>query len=536
MWRLFIAALFLSAFHAGALPTHSQSAMVTSAQRDATAAGVEILRAGGNAVDAAVATTLALSVTEPFSAGIGGGGFLLVYLHKNKKMLALDFRERAPLLATADMYARGASSTDGYLSVAVPGTIAGLREAHRAYGKLPWAKLFAPAIKLAKDGFEVDSRFVEVFKIRAPELKLHEASWQVFTKDGTPFEEGETLKQADLALTLELLSKDPQDFYRGSIGKALVALMKERGGIITEADLRAYKPAWLQPVCGSFMERKICSMPPPSAGGVLLLEMLNAVEAIGIDKLPWHTPQTIDTLAKVMKFAYKDRAELMGDPKFVEMPISKLISKAYAQEKVKEIQSAPKRESEETTHLNAVDRDGNVVALTFTVNLAFGSGVVVPKTGILLNNEMDDFVTSNAPNAFELVGGDANKIAPGKTPLSSMTPVIALKGDKFSFAVGAPGGSRITSAVFLTILNHLAYKMNVDDAISTGRFHHQWSPDEISVEEHALDPATIKALSNMNNKVTVRRPWVNANMIVASPTGGLDGAADRRGVGNAAGY
>jgi gamma-glutamyltranspeptidase/glutathione hydrolase len=512
-----------------ARPIHENRAMVTSAQQDATNAGVEILKAGGNAVDAAIATTLALSVTVPFSAGIGGGGFALVYLNDKKKMLALDFRERAPALATSNMYGPGKSSVDGHLAVAVPGTVAGLVEAHKQHGKLPWVRLFGPAIKLARDGFMVDSTFVERFKEREAELKKHEASWKVFTNSGRPFAEGETLKQPDLARTLETLSRRPEDFYSGSLAKGLVGEMKSHGGIISEADLKAYKPKWMEPLCGTFMSTEICSMPPPSSGGVVLLEMLNGIEAIGSDKLPWRTPETVNQIAKVMKFAYKDRAKYLGDPAFVKMPIDKLISKDYAGQKVKE--------SEETTHLNVVDKDHNAVSLTFTVNLLFGSGVVVPKTGILLNNEMDDFSSApGVPNAFGLVGGEANSIQPSKTPLSSMTPVIALKDGKLSFAVGAPGGSRIPSAVFLTILNHMIYGMNVDDAISSGRFHHQWMPDEIEVEEHSLEPATIEALRKMGNKVNVQRPWVNANMIVVSPTGGLDGAVDRRGVGTVGGY
>lgn len=523
--------------HAFARPIHENQVMVTSAQRDATDAGVQILKMGGNAVDAAVATLLALSVTEQFSAGLGGGGFALIYLNDKKKMLALDFRERAPAAATKNMYGPGKSSINGHLAVAVPGTVAGVYEAHRLYGKLKWDQLFAPAIKLAREGFAADANFVERFALRSAELKKHDASWKTFTNNGKPYAQGETIKQLEMASTLETLKTRPNDFYEGAIAALLVKEMQAHGGIITAADLKAYKPIWREPLCGTFLGTQICSMPPPSAGGIVLLEMLNAVEAIGAKKLPWHTPASVDKLAKVMRFAYKDRAKYLGDPDFVKIPVADLVAKKRAQQKVEEIQNVELHESEETTHLNVVDSERNVVSLTFTVNLPFGSGVVVPTTGIVLNNEMDDFAQApNTANAFGLVGGEANKIEPRKTPLSSMTPVIALKEGKFSFALGAPGGSRITSAVFLAILNHMIYDMNIDDAISAGRFHHQWMPNEISVEEHSLEPATLEALRRMGNKIKVREPWVNATMISASPGGGLDGAADRRGVGTAAGY
>lgn len=532
-------AFFLIPNFALSKPIYKQHAMVTSANKEATDAGVKILKMGGNAVDAAVATALAISVVDPFSAGIGGGGFLLLHMAKDKKTAALDFREVAPKLATTTMFADETSkrsSITGHFSVAIPGTIAGLHEVHKAYGKLPWSSLFAPAIALAENGFEVGPTFAEFFELTKGELQKNEAAWKAFTKQGKPFSPGDTLKQPDLAKTLTLLSRDPRAFYEGSIAKAIAGDMSRHRGLLSEADLKSYKPKWRDPLCGEFMGTEICSMPPPSSGGILLLQMLNAVTEIGPDNLPWRTPETIHTLVQIMKASFKDRAEILGDPDFVKIPLKKLISREYARKVVGKITTLP-LESQDTTHLNVVDSERNVVSLTFTVNLPFGARVVVPGTGILLNDEMDDFSSApNVPNAFGLVGGTANAIAPGKIPLSSMTPVIAFKNKKFLFAVGSPGGSRIITTVFHTILNHMIYAMNPQEALSSGRFHHQWAPNEIWVEKNTLDPATISDLNKLGHKVSLKDKWSNANMIAVSPAGGLDGSADPRGEGTAAGY
>lgn len=521
-------------------PVYRKEAMVTSAHIDATNAGVEILKMGGNAIDAAVATALAISVVEPFSAGLGGGGFLLVHLAKDKKILALDFREVAPMLATETMYSEGnskKSSVDGHFAVAVPGTVAGLYEVHSKYGKLPWRKLFEPAIELAKHGFSIDSKFTDLFEMAAKRLESNRTAWGIFTREGKPFMVGDTLKQLQLGKTLEILSRNPRSFYEGEIAQAIVGEMKSNDGLISLDDLRSYRPRWRDPVCGQFKGSEICSMPPPSSGGILLIQMLNAVTEIGTEKLPWHEPATLNMLSQIMKASFKDRADLLGDPDFVKIPVDKLISRDYAKKQIREISPAIFKESPETTHLNVVDSERNAVSMTFTVNLAFGSGVAAGNTGILLNNEMDDFSSApGVPNAFGLVGGSANAIAPKKIPLSSMTPVIARKNQEFQFAVGSPGGSRIISTVFHSILNYMVYEMNPEEAISAGRFHHQWLPNEISFEKHALEPATVRELTKMGNKMTLLEPWSNANMIVAAPSGGLEGACDPRGHGTADGY
>lgn len=530
--------------------------MVTSAHPLASQAGLEMLQQGGNAIDAAVATTLAISVVEPFSAGIGGGGFLLFYQAQKQEIKALDFRERAPLKATQNMYLdaqgkpRPNASTDGYLAVATPGTIAGLYQAHQQYGKLPWKTVVAPAIALAQSGFPVSHRFTEATESR----RFQNAdARRIFTRNGKLYQPGEILKQPDLAATLNAIAADPNRFYRGEIARAIAEDMRANNGLITLEDLKQYRPIWRTPVCGNFRQSRVCSMPPPSSGGVHLLQILNLIGDTDLKSLGWRNPDALHLLVESMRIAYADRATYLGDPDFVKVPVSALISREYAKLRRQEIdpkKAAPavkpgdpaviqrlSRESTETSHLTVVDRDRNAVSLTFTINLGFGAGIVAKGTGIVLNNEMDDFaIAPNTPNAFGLLGGQANAIAPRKTPLSSMTPTIVTENGKLRMAVGAPGGSTIITTVLQTILNVLVYDMDVKSAIAAPRIHHQWQPDRLNVESWGLDPLTIAELERRGHPVRQRGKWGNANAIVVLPDGSLEGAADPRGEGVAAGY
>ena len=539
---------------------YGRQGMVTSAHPLASETGLAILKQGGNAVDAAVATTFAISVVEPFSAGIGGGGFLLLRQNQAGAIRSLDFRERAPLLAYRNLYLddRGQVkpnlSRDGYLAVATPGTIAGLYEVHQRYGKLPWPLVVRPAARLARNGFIVSSRLATAIASRRALLN-NPAGRAIFAPGGKPLQTGDRLIQADLANTLDTLAKQPQDFYTGKLAQVIVRDMAAQGGLITLKDLKHYRPIWRAPVCGNFRVYRICSMPPPSSGGVHLLQMLNLVEDLDFKGLGWHQPAILHRLIAAMRIAYADRAVYLGDPNFVAVPVAALISPAYARLRLQEIDPVQARpfnqikaadpatlqrlmqESSETSHLNVVDREKNAVSLTFTVNLGFGAGVVVPGTGIILNNEMDDFaIAPDTPNAFGLVGGDANAIAAGKTPLSSMTPTIVTQNQQLHLVVGSPGGSRIITTVLQVVLNVLAYEMDIQSAIAASRLHHQWFPDRLYVERWGFDALTLADLERRGYQIQMQSAWGNASGIVQNPDGRLEGAADPRGEGTAQGY
>jgi gamma-glutamyltranspeptidase/glutathione hydrolase len=565
---------------AQALPQdRGKQGMVTSAHPLASEAGLAMLQRGGNAVDAAVTTTLAISVVEPFSAGIGGGGFLLLRLGKTGEIQALDFRERAPLAATRTMFldrqgkVRPNASVDGYLAVATPGTIAGLYEVQRRYGRLAWKDVVAPAERLASQGFPVSARLAGAIA-RRKVLQQHPAARLIFTRQGTPLTVGDRLVQSDLAKTLQTIAQNPQSFYTGTIAAAIARDMTANGGLITQEDLGRYRPLWREPVCGNFRVYRVCSMPPPSSGGVHLLQILNLIGDMDLKALGWRHPNALHRLVEAMKIAYADRATYLGDPDFVKVPVNALISPAYAEQRRRQIdpqranpasqvkpadlrllqslgastrQFHPQpmlasRESADTSHLNVVDREGNAVSLTFTVNLGFGAGVVVPGTGIVLNNEMDDFASApDVPNAFGLVGQDANAIAPGKTPLSSMTPTIVTENGvtengQLRLVVGAPGGSTIITTVVQVVLNTLVYGMDVKSAIAAPRLHHQWRPDRLQVEQWGLDSLTLDELRRRGHPIEVGGNWGNASAIVQTADGWLEGAADPRGEGMAYGY
>lgn len=543
-------------------PLRTKQAMVVSAHPLASEAGLEILRKGGNAVDAAVATTFAISVVEPFSAGIGGGGFLLLH-QPGKEIKALDFRERAPLKATRNMYldaqgkVRPNASIDGYLSVAVPGTVAGMYEVHRQYGKLPWATLIAPAIRYARDGFVVSQRYTNAAESRQGAILANPAARQIFTRNGRMYQPGERLIQRDLAGTLQAVARNSQSFYTGNIARAIASDMARNGGLITFEDLRTYKPIWRTPVCGNFRTYRICSMPPPSSGGVHLLQILNIIGNTDLKSLGWRNPDALHLMVEAMRIAYADRSEHLGDPNFVKVPVQQLTSQDYASQRRQEIRMETVRrssevkpidrqtllryikgkESADTSHLTVIDPQRNAVSLTFTINYGFGSGVVTPKTGILLNDEMDDFAAApGVPNAYGLVGGDANAIAPRKTPLSSMTPTIVTENNRLRMAVGAPGGSTIITTVLQTILNVLEYGMDTGSAVAAPRIHHQWLPDELRIEPFGLDYATIAELCRRGHKIEERSTWGNANAIIVTPDNTLEGAADPRGEGSPRGF
>lgn len=534
--------------------------MVVSAHPLASEAGVEMLQAGGNAVDASVATALAISVVEPFSAGIGGGGFLLLYAADTGEMKALDFRERAPLAATREMYLDAAgnpisrASLDGHRAAGVPGTVAGLAAVHRQYGTLPWRQVVAPAIRLASEGFLVSRRFVEAVARRQEVLLGNPAAREAFTRGGEAYRVGDRLIQPDLAETLEQIAGEPQSFYTGEIAGAIADDMAANGGLITREDLAAYAPIWRDPICGDFRRWNVCSMPPPSSGGVHVLQILNLMGDTDLAGLSWHHPDALHLLIESMKIAYADRAEYLGDPDFVEVPVRELVSGEYAQQRrgeitmdraraaseVKPMDAETRerlRESPDTSHLTVVDGDRNAVSLTFTVNGGFGAGVVAAGTGILLNNEMDDFaIAPGVPNLFGLVGGDANAIAPRKTPLSSMTPTIVTENGELRLALGSPGGSTIITTVLQILLNVLVYDMDVEAAVAAPRIHQQWLPETVAVESWGLDALTVEELRRRGHELRIGGTWGNASAIEVMPDGTLEGAADPRGEGEAVGF
>lgn len=547
-------------------PALSREAMAATAHPLATAAALQILEDGGNAVDAAVAAAFAIAVVEPFSAGIGGGGFAMVHLEahdgKAQQTLALDFRETAPLAATRDMYldattkaVREGLSVDGHLSVAVPGTVAGLAELHAKHGSLPWRHLLKPAIDLARDGYLVSAHFTDSFRERQAVMTRFPSTRAVFMKKDrsgaeAPLAPGDKLKQRDLAKTLKEIAKDPRSFYEGRVANAIDAEMKAGGGALALADLKAYRPQWREPVCGDYQSLRLCTMPPPSSGGVHLLEILNLLQGTDLGALGWHHVDGLHRLIESMRIAYADRAVHLGDPAFTKVPVAALISKSYADARRKEIDPLKARksadvkaataeqlkESNDTSHLTVVDAQRNAVSLTFTVNYRFGSGLIAPGTGVLLNDEMDDFAAApGVPNSYGLVGGDANSVQPNKIPLSSMTPLVATKSGHFFMAAGAPGGSTIITTVLQTIINVVDFGMDAQAAVSAPRVHHQWLPDLTRIERFGLDQATQKALEARGHVFKIiDGGWGNATCVLERD-GVLQGGADPRGEGEARG-
>jgi len=540
-----------------ATPILAHNGMVVAQESRAARIGVEILDRGGNAVDAAVAVGFALAVTYPRAGNIGGGGFMLIHLAKDNRDVAIDYRETAPSAATATMFldAKGepdpAKSRDSALAVGVPGTVAGLALAREKYGsgKLSLADLIAPAIRLAQQGFPVEDDTADSLPRARERLARWPSSSGIFLKDGgKPPQTGDRLLQFDLADTLKAIAQDgPQAFYQGRIAAQIVAAVRGAGGIMTADDLKNYRAVERAPVRGTYRGYDIVSMPPPSSGGVHLIEMLNILEGYDLSHLG-RGEQAMHTMIEAMKRAYADRAVFMGDPDAVKMPIAGLISKKYAAALRASIgdKATPAAsiragnpadyEGKNTTHFSVIDRDGNAVSNTYTLNFSYGLGLVADDTGVLLNNELDDFTAKpgNA-NAYGLVGFNAKLPGPGKRPLSSMTPTIVLKDGKPFLVTGSPGGSRIISAVLQVITNVIDFHMPIDKAVTAPRLHHQWQPDEVFAEP-GFAPDVLDALKARGHSIVATEPHTSANSIQVTPNGTV-GAADTRTRGAlAAGY
>ena len=534
-------------FFVAAFPAYAQqrpAGIVVSDHPLATQAGTEILDRGGNAVDAAIATGFALAVVDQAASGLGGGGFMIIYDARDKRAHALDFRETAPEAAHADLYTRNGKpvpslSLTGALAVAVPGEVAGLLAAMKRFGSLPLAALIAPAIRLATEGFPLDAALRYAIERQASNMKKFPELGRVFlVKDEVP-PEGETIRQPDLGQTLKAVVADGADvFYQGWIAQAIVDTVKKDGGVLTLEDLKSYKPIWREPLVGSYRKRTVITMPPPSSGGVALIEMLNVLEGHQLTKLAPNSATYLHLIAEAMKHAFADRAQYLGDPDFVKAPILTLVSKDYAswiRGRISPVKTHPakyyglgnfKAEQGGTTHFSVLDRFGNAVACTLSVNTRFGSKILVPKTGIVLNNEMDDFAIHPSGNVYGLVGNDANSLQPKKRPLSSMTPTIILQGDRPELIVGGAGGPRIISATLQTILNVLDFQMPIKEAVEAPRIHHQWIPDELNVEDK-LPPETKKSLERRGHTVRERTTLGVVQAVVAKRAKST-GAADSR--------
>jgi gamma-glutamyltranspeptidase/glutathione hydrolase len=546
------------AYDARVLPVLARNGMVASQEVKASRVGTEILKRGGNAVDAAVAVGFALAATLPQAGNLGGGGFMLVHLAKEKKTIAIDYREAAPADTPKDVFLDDKGdfvperSQSSGLGVGVPGTVAGLILAHRKYGsgKLTLAQLIAPAIALAQNGFTVDDDLADSLPRAMRRMGRYPSSRAIFMKDGKPLGRGDTLVQRDLAKSLErIASRGAEGFYEGETAQKLVAAVRAYGGRMTLADMKAYHAIEREPVRGTYRGWDIVSMPPPSSGGVHLIELLNILEGWPLKEMGQNSAQTIHLMAEAMKRAYADRAEYMGDPDYVKMPIAGLLSKQYAQ-KVREQISADKAtpsneikagnplpyESDQTTHYSVVDRDGNAVSSTYTLNFSYGLGLVADGTGIMLNNELDDFAAkAGAMNAYGLLGGAANAPGPNKRPLSSMTPTMVFKNGELEIVTGSPGGSRIITIVLQIVLNILDQGMNAAEASEAVRIHHQWQPDELRVER-GLSVDTIKLLEAKGQNVRVGSTFGSAQTI-HRVDGLLMGASDsRQRGGGAVGY
>jgi gamma-glutamyltranspeptidase/glutathione hydrolase len=477
--------------------------MVTTQHFLATGVGEKILNKGGNAYDASIAIAFTLAVVLPRAGNIGGGGFMVMYDSETSKEYSIDYREKAPALSTRDMYLNDDGSfndkylsTFGYLSIGVPGTVAGLWEVHKQFGSLPWGALIEDAINYAENGFYMTDYMADVLYKYNEKMSYFPETKKIFQKDYPNFR-NKKLFQKDLAKTLRVISLNGRDgFYKGEVAKKITDQMQLNGGLIQSADLENYNPVWREPIISSYRNNKIITMGPPSSGGIHIIQMLNILENYDLNELGHNSTDYINLLTEVMKHAYADRSKYLGDPDFFDVPIDKIISKKYSDEIFNSVafgHSVPAKdihpgmyldnESHETTHFSVVDADGNIVSSTYTLNSTFGSGVVIKETGILMNNEMDDFSAApGIPNQFGLLGAKANEIIPAKRPLSSMTPTIVMKDDELFFTTGSPGGSRIISAVLQSIINIIDFDMNLEQATFAKRIHHQWQPDILEIE------------------------------------------------------
>ncbi|MGB9074327.1 MAG: gamma-glutamyltransferase [Terriglobales bacterium] len=562
---LFLALVPFALFAAPLRPTHAPHAIVVSVHELASRAGVEIMQSGGNAVDAAVATGFALAVVHPQAGNLGGGGFLLLR-QAGGEVHFIDFREKAPAAATENMYldAHGNVIKDlsviGYKSIGVPGSVAGLVYAEKKYGKLSLEKVIAPAIKLAREGFPLAWEDAE--DLKDEDLAKFAESKRIFQRDGNLYKPGETLKQPELARTLERIAKNPDDFYHGAMARELAAAVQKGGGLVTTGDLAHYEVKEREAVRGTYRGYDIISAPPPSSGGVALLEILNLLEGYDLAQFGNRSAEAIHLTTEAFRRAFYDRADFLGDPDFAKIPVPQLIDKKYAAawrdsidpnhasvskdlkrppfhelERVAHLSRRAIRESENTTHYSVVDLEGNAVAVTTTLNDSFGSRVTADGLGFLLNDEMDDFAAKQGvPNVYGLIQGPANAIGPGKRPLSSMTPTIVLKDGKPFLVLGSPGGSTIITTVANVLMGVIDFSLDIQEAVNAPRFHHQWLPDGILVEDR-LSPDTMNLLRSKGHQLKVEHFWGDGECIMVDPkTGERLGSSDGRNNGKAVGY
>ncbi len=537
----------------------SKKGVVASRSSLASAVGAKIMEQGGNAIDAAVASGFALAVTYPSAGNLGGGGFMVIRL-ADGQIITNDHREKAPLSATKDMYLDDNKeiikglSTRSHLASGVPGTVAGLIDVLEKFGTMPLAKVIQPAIDLAKDGFILPEDIARQLESRTKDFSPYRASMEVFTKAGEPHKSGELFLQTDLSRTLMRIRQlGKKGFYEGETAELIVQEMKRGGGLISKEDLLAYESVWREPIWGSYRGFEIASMPPPSSGGVLLVQMLNMLENFDIAGLGFGAPGTAHAMIEAQRRAYADRSEYLGDSDFYPVPIEKLIDKDYAKERFNDFEVGKAgfseatgpgllaKESLETAHLSIIDDLGNAVAYTTTLNLSYGSKIVVDGAGFLLNNEMDDFsAKENEPNWFGLVGRKANAIEPEKRMLSSMTPTIVLKDGEPFLVTGSPGGSTIITTTLQVILNVIDHGMNLSDAVASPRFHHQWRPDRVIHEETAFTTQTKNELLQMGHRNVNIHPGYygggigDANSVMKLPDGYV-GVSDPRNAGGAKG-
>jgi gamma-glutamyltranspeptidase/glutathione hydrolase len=551
-------------------PSHGSKAMVATVQPEASNVGVAIMQQGGNAVDAAVAIGFALEVVYPEAGNIGGGGFLL-FRRPDGEVHFLDFREKAPAKATANMYLDSHGnvvpdmSTIGYKGIGVPGSVAGLVYAEQHWGKLSLKQVMEPAIRLARDGYVLGYRQAQSF--HNPELAKFAESHRIFQRDGNYYQAGDTFKQPELAKTLERIAENPDEFYHGAMAREIATAVQKGGGLITAEDLAQYEVKERPPIRGTYRGYEIISAPPPSSGGIALVEILNILEGYDLAKQGDRSAQSIHLTAEAFQRAFFDRAEFLGDPDFAKLPVAQLIDKRYGNAWRETIplrratpssslrrpsvfsqldsyaalhpQPAFAAEPDHTTHYSVVDPEGNAVAVTTTLNDLFGSRVTVEGLGFLLNDEMDDFSSkAGVPNMYGLLQGPANAIGPGKRPLSAMTPTIVLKGGKLFLVLGSPGGPTIITTVANILMGVVDYGLNIQQAVNAARFHNQWMPDEIMVEATGISPDTIGLLQRMGHKIKSEHEyWGDAECIAVDPkTGELLGASDGRNEGKAVGY
>ncbi|AMP16798.1 gamma-glutamyltransferase [Collimonas pratensis] len=526
---------------ASAPAVEAKNGMVVTSQHLASQVGVDILKMGGNAIDAAVAVGYAQAVVNPCCGNIGGGGFMTIHLADGRDTF-INFRETAPAAASANMYldANGKAITNaslfGYLAAGVPGTVLGLDSAQRKYGKLTRAQVMQPAIKLARDGYILNRGDTDILDTTIAQFKKDPEAARLFLRrDGTPLQPGDRLVQKDLAKTLEAISRNgPDAFYKGAIPEAVERASKAGGGIITAADFAGYKISESAPLSCNYRGYVFVSAPPPSSGGATMCQILNILEGYDMKGLGFHSAASVHYMTEAMRHSYMDRNTFLGDPAFVKNPLDRLLSKEYAasiREKISADKATPSvevqpgmapHEKPETTHYSIVDKDGNAVSTTYTINGRFGAVVIAPGTGFFLNDEMDDFtVKAGVQNLFGLVQGATNSIAPGKRPLSSMAPTLVTKDGKTYMVLGSPGGSRIITITLETALNVIDYGMAPQEAVDAPRIHHQWLPDEVYYETRGLSPDTLKILDGMGYKMKEQTPWGAAELIMI----GLPGAA-----------